>query len=370
MPIYKDGNIKKDGKQKYRVCIRCKDLKGNAKQVERIVYGINEAKEELEKLKVEYSIEEQQKKIIFKDALKVFYSRREYEVRITTHLKHQSIMNIYVEPYFNDYCLGDITPDVVQRWKDEINKTNLSIITKKHIYNALSVFLNYCVRMDYIPTSPLNKVPNFVDKNDIPKEMDFYTPEEFRLFITAAKNQAIEQEKLGDLYEWNYYVFFNIAFYIGARKGEINALTWSDITSDNCLKINKSVTQKLKTGDKKTYKTRVVKMPKALVDILEEHKKRCFSSPSVNMDSPITNKIRDSTIWKKSNKYSQLAQVKQIRIHDFRHSHATVLFNAKVNIKEISRRLGHASVQMTINTYSHLYREEEDAAINVLDNLF
>lgn len=64
-----------------------------------------------------------------------------------------------------------------------------------------------------------------------------------------------------------------------------------------------------------------------------------------------------------------MAGVKKIRIHDFRHSHASLLANAGINIQEVARRLGHSRIEMTWNTYSHLYPKEEERAIKVLDEI-
>lgn len=80
--------------------------------------------------------------------------------------------------------------------------------------------------------------------------MQFYTWQEFKTFISNANKEAIKKERLlNDLSEWNYYVFFNIAFYTGMRKGEIYALKWSDI--DFCrgiLLVTRTLTQRLKGG--------------------------------------------------------------------------------------------------------------------------
>jgi integrase len=61
--------------------------------------------------------------------------------------------------------------------------------------------------------------------------------------------------------------------------------------------------------------------------------------------------------------------LKVIRIHDYRHSHVSVLANNGINIQEIARRLGHSKVDMTWNTYSHLYPREEERAVDVLNNI-
>ena len=63
------------------------------------------------------------------------------------------------------------------------------------------------------------------------------------------------------------------------------------------------------------------------------------------------------------------AELPLIRFHDLRHSHASLLANEGINIQEIARRLGHSNVQMTWNTYSHLYPREEKRAVEILNRI-
>ena len=58
-----------------------------------------------------------------------------------------------------------------------------------------------------------------------------------------------------------------------------------------------------------------------------------------------------------------------IRVHDFRHTHASILVNEGINIQEIARRLGHAKIEMTWNTYAHLYPREEERAVSILNKI-
>ena len=77
--------------------------------------------------------------------------------------------------------------------------------------------------------------------------------------------------------------------------------------------------------------------------------------------------LTDAMLQKRNEKYSSLAELKRIRIHDFRHSHASFLAFMGINIQEIARRLGHAKIEMTWNTYAHLYPKEEERATAVLN---
>lgn len=105
---------------------------------------------------------------------------------------------------------------------------------------------------------------------------------------------------------------------------------------------------------------------------MDEHKARWKAVPGFTETYKVcggTRSLRDTTIEKHNRRFAELAGVKKIRIHDFRHSHASLLANAGINIQEVARRLGHSRIEMTWNTYSHLYPKEEERAIKVLDEI-
>ena len=111
-------------------------------------------------------------------------------------------------------------------------------------------------------------------------------------------------------------------------------------------------------------------MPLPLIQILSEHKKRQAQLAHFTEEYRICGgerSLRDSTVQNRNKLYAKLSGLHDIRIHDFRHSHVSVLANEGINIQEIARRLGHSRVEMTWNTYSHLYPREEERAVNVLN---
>lgn len=228
--------------------------------------------------------------------------------------------------------------------------------------------------MEYIVKNPLKNVGNFKDAYEHKEEMSFYTADEFKKFIAAARARA--EQSANSINEWNYYVFFSIAFYGGLRKGEIYALKWTDL-KDDVLYIRRSISQKLKGEDRETppktkSSIRDIQIPVPLVKVLEEHKERCKKLSGYSDDWRICGGptcIRDSTVSRRNDEYSKAARLKHIRIHDFRHSHVSVLANAGINIHEVSRRMGHENVEETWNTYCHMYPKEAERAINALNNV-
>ena len=375
MPIYKMKG-RRDGKQKYRVRINYKDIMGIPRQVDRVVYGADEAKILELKLKQNLRQESPAKRMTLRELFDEYCSVKKNEVRETTLDKFMRISELHILPELGHFKLENLTPRVLVRWKATIEKKNLALRTKQSIYSPLRTLLNYSVKIGYIPKNPLDNVGNFRSSGIIKKEMDFYTPEEFKAFINQARINAQDAEKRGFLSEWDYYVFFAIAFYTGLRKGEIHALQWGDI-SNNVLSVKRSIAQKLKGGDRETApknasSVRTLQIPDPLMKILNEHRKRWEVRPGFCTSFKVCGGercLRDTSIENHNRKFAKAAGIKKIRIHDFRHSHASLLANYGINIQEIARRLGHSNIEMTWNTYSHLYPKEEERAVQILNKI-
>lgn len=164
------------------------------------------------------------------------------------------------------------------------------------------------------------------------------------------------------------------------RKGEINALKWTDI-SNNTIHVRRSIAQKIKTANGEDIETppknktsyRDIQMPSKLIEILNEHKKlqkQLFKNFNENYRVCGGERcLRDTTIEKYNTNIATAVGLPHIRIHDYRHSHASLLANNGINIQEIARRLGHSNISMTWNTYSHLYPREEERALEILNTI-
>jgi len=382
MPIYRmDG--KKDGKNRYRVRVNYQDNMGKYKQIDRITYGNDEAKnlerELLHNLKKEVTHSNITLQCLFEEYIIV----KKHEVRESTLDKTIRILKFHILPDLGNLKLNKLNTSILQKWKLNIenklmnNKENLSVTTKKNIYAEFRAMLNYAVKMEYLSQNPLIRVGNFKDTNTIHKEMNYYTADEFQRFSKVAFKYAKKAEKSNNIYEWNYYVFFCIAFYTGLRKGEIHGLQWNDISDNKFLSVKRSITQKVKGGDRVTppknrTSIRTIQIPVPLQKVLSEHYKRCKTIAEFQEELKIcggTKALRDTSVENHNIRFAEIAGIKKIRIHDFRHSHASLLANNGINIQEIARRLGHAKIEMTWNTYSHLYSREEEKAMQVLDKI-
>lgn len=365
MPIYKTGE-KKNGLQQYKVRVNYTDDFGKAHSMTRIAYGLEEAK----RLEAELSVRNSKvgSNLTVPELIDLYLAAKKYDIRESTLDKSRRILNRFVRPL--DLRISRLNVQNLSEWKDRINNIGLSFRTKKNIYGEFRALLNWAVKMEYLQSNPIIKVGNFRDAYEKKREIKFYTPDEYLRYAASALEIAAER----DFYD--FFVFFSIAYYTGARKGEIHALTWNDIKGSE-LSITKSLNQKLHGADRITppknkSSTRTVQMPIPLIEILKKHYARAVEYKNFNDEFFICGglaPLRDSSLSSMNFEIARRAGLHHIRIHDFRHSHASLLANSGINILEISRRLGHSNIEQTLNTYSHLYPKEEERAVEVLNKI-
>ena len=318
MPIYKI-NKKKDGQQGYRVRVSVQGADGKYRQVEKTIYGKNAAQLAEQELLREYK-QEQKAPTSRMTVEELFNQYSEYhatETRRSTHETSMKRLRQWVLPYFKNKRLDKLTQKDFAGWKVKISNEDLLLSTKQNIFKTFSAMLNFAVKTELIPKNGLSALGNFKDSNALenPDEpLRYYTAEQFEKFIAVAKADCKTVK------DWNFYTFFCVAFFTGARKGEIHALRWSDVEG-NILHIRLSITQKLKTGDKGDIETipknkssiRDLQLPAPLITVLNEHKQRqkeaagdLFSENyriCGNGETP----LRDTSIDKRNRKYAKAA---------------------------------------------------------------
>lgn len=375
MPITKIDK-KKDGLQGYRVRVNYTDADGKYRQIERTAYGKTEALE-MERRILAESVNAPKKKSsqLFSEFAASYLAYKSGEVREISFQNSEKNLRLYILPTLGAIRLDRLSSSDIADWKTRMNDTGLSLRTKRNMFNDLSAVLNYALSLKLISENPARSIGNFRDPyfSHTAEVLHFYTPEEFLRYIHAAESFCSRPS------ERCYYVFFVLAYYTGMRKGELNALKWSDIDLDaRIIHVRRSVTQKLKgrgiveTPPKNKSSYRDIGIPTVLLDVLKDHRSLQQADPHFTEDYRVCggpNCLSDTTISNHNIKYATAANLPVLRIHDFRHSHASLLVNYGINIQEVARRLGHSNVQQTWNTYAHLYPKEEERALAVLDGI-
>lgn len=380
MAIFKDKRKKeKNGLKPYRVVIYVIDEQGKKKPIERHTYGLNEAKALEQQLEKQYNGDNgataKHGEMTVNELIEQYAKYHEMKTRATSHDATMRALRLRVQPYVGDCRLNELTQQKLSEWQIKLNGEKLSLVTKQNAYSAFTAMLNFAVKMEFIPKNNLTLLGNFKDTAlmDAPQQrLRYYTKEQFQKYITTMKSDCKTVE------DWAYFVFFCIAFYTGARKGEIHALKWSDIDG-NIMHIRRSINQKLKgddveTSPKNQSSIRDLQIPEPLMAVLKEHKERQRNAAPIQFSEDFRvcggeRPLRDTSVDKHNRKYADKAELPHITIHEFRHSHVSLLANAGINIQEMARRLGHSNVQETWNTYSHLYKTAEERALEELNKI-
>lgn len=156
--------------------------------------------------------------------------------------------------------------------------------------------------------------------------------------------------------------YFRLLAFTGARRGEIGALTWQDI-SNNTLTINKAVTRTyagLEVGKTKTASSkRLVSLDSQTISDLKAFKKTTDKKGLI-FKSSTGGIMTDSLPRKWMHQILDDTDLRPIKIHGFRHTHASLCFEAGMTLKQVQYRLGHSDMKTTMNVYTHITKQAQD----------
>lgn len=293
----------------------------------------------------------------FKDFIEIYLKDMGSRLREHTMETKKYIIDLKIIPYFGEKSVNKITAADVRRWQNELMSQGYSQTYLKTINNQLTAIFNYAVRYYDLAANPCRKAGSMgKGKAD---EMLYWTKEEFNSFIEAIIDKR------------ESYLAFMIMYWTGVRIGELLALTPMDIDlENNVIHINKSY-QRLNRKDvitepKTPRSIRDISIPDFLAEDIRDYLDSLYNPDSEGRIFPFTKHFLENEM-KRGCKESG---VKKIRIHDLRHSHASLLVSLGFSPVEISDRLGHEKIETTIDTYSHLYPETRTAIANKLNEKY
>lgn len=301
----------------------------------------------------------------FKQLFEEFYEYKKDKVKRTTLRSYR--VNIKELSEFYELKIKDIKLEHYIAWRKSIGALDLADKTKNGYYKLLKTILNYGTKWhDFNFTSIYNKMEKFNDPNKPPKEMQFYTWEEFKQFISVI-----------DDIKWK--TLFEVLFFCGLRRGELRGLSWDNIDFFNKeLSVVKNVAQEGSTGEyiittpKTRTSTRTLPVPERVMNDLHELYLREKKQYGFNQKWFVfgdKEPLGDGILRHTKNKFCDLSGVKRIRIHDFRHSCVSVLINNGASIMIVAKYLGHAKIDETLNTYSHLFKNKMDEIVQTMNKL-
>ena len=298
--------------------------------------------------------------ILFSSLVENYMEDMGHRLKPTTMKNKRDIINTKVLPYFSRLKVCDIDTIKIRKWQNELlsyrdgKGAPYSQTYLKTCNNQLSAILNYAVAHYNLASNPC-RTAGSIGKSKA-SEMQFWTREQYELFSQNIKKSAVK-------------LAFDILFYTGMRSGELLALTPADISPDKRISINKNYAkidgQELILIPKTSKSRREITIPDFLYDDIHEYISKLGGIDKEDRIFYFTKSALETNI----KNIAQKSGLPQIRVHDLRHSHVSMLIEMGFSMKEISERLGHESIKTTLDTYGHLYPDKDVKLAEALNKL-
>lgn len=324
---------------------------------------------------------------LFSEVAESFFSIYQLERKAGSIRQMRSTLDTYILPSFGKKQISKITTSMLQKQVIEWSKIASAPINgarkrkvgsskdyKLHL-NVISRIFKHAISLGLVESNPCQTV--IVPKVKIEKtkrEINFYTKEELSsLFSTLERKN---RHNWSDEY---LNALLRLLIASGIRIGEAIALYWSDIDFENStVSISKTtVSHHLIQDSPKTNKSnRTIKIDSKAIETMHHwfiFQKQHFmklGNPQQYLVFPTSRgTVRNYTDLRNSLIIAEnSAGIKLLSFHAFRHSHASLCINSGMTYKVIQERLGHSTLQMTIDLYSHLENEKKEKELELFAN--
>lgn len=307
----------------------------------------------------------------FRQLYLLWFEQHSKDIKETTKQRIRIYFNNHILKELGELRINKITPLYCQKI---LNKWSESMVTYKQLRIYVNMVFKYAILIDTIKDNPMERTIIPKRKKQAKTETDsYYTKEELKEFFHC----------LLHLKDRRAYTFFRILAFIGLRKGEAMALTWNDLDfTNNLITVNKTLAE-LQSGvaiiqDTKTESSnRTVKADKQTMNILKEWKNHIlqekfrlgirqenfnesvvFCNSVLERENPYLYKSYANNVLKKVKRH--FPDMKITKVHDFRKTNASLLFESGASIKDVSQRLGHKSTKVTTDIYIMVTQTKQD----------
>lgn len=306
----------------------------------------------------------------FSDYLDRWLKHKKTRVAHSTYEHYKTYVDNHIKPAIGNVLVHELRPLILQDFYDSLLEQNkLAKQSIRHIQRIVSNCLNLGVKMGEIKTNVSTAIdPIRISK----KEQLYWNKHEVDIFLDAAKDHI-------------HYIAFYLAIFTGMRQGEILGLKWDSIDFDNKTLYVQRGLKKIEGGYelndlKNSSSYRSIAMSDGLYEELKKHRKRQneiklkIGEGYDNQDFVVATKVGTFVLPTNLGRAFRLIcnklEIPKIRFHDLRHTHASLLFSQNIHPKIVQERLGHSSIEITLDTYSHMLPNMQESAAQKLDEMF
>ena len=294
----------------------------------------------------------------FQNLYEIYMEDMAARLKQSTLLPKKTVLQTHILPFFGNKPINEIKASDVRRWQAKLmsSPNNYSQTYLKKINTELNSIINYAKRFYDLNTNPCGKAGTIGKAKA--EEMDYWTYDEYIAFREGVKDKPLS------------YICFEVLYWTGMREGELLALSPADIDFDNKLiSINRTYQRiggkDVFTSPKTRKSKRKIPIPDFLCQELSDYIQSRYMLDADERLFPVTK----SYLSHEMIRGCKNTGVKKIRIHDIRHSHASLLINQGCDALMLADRLGHEKVSTTLNTYSHLFPHKQQELVHSLESL-
>jgi integrase len=278
-------------------------------------------------------------------------------VKPSTFAGYKGVVCKRIIPKFGHMKLEQIKPVMITKYYRSLINEGLSEEYVEYIHSILKKAFDTAVKWEYVKSNIIHKVDKPKRKR---KQVNTWSIEECNRFLEYAKKDS----------KPHFYILYLLAIYTGMRRGEILGLKWTDVNFEQKkISVSRTLYYTKENGifeqsTKNEGSVRVISISDFVINELKKHRiwqmerKLQFGIP-YSEDGYITanskgEPLNPNYVYNHFAKMIEKAGVRKIRFHDLRHTHATIMLQLGEHPKVVSERLGHSSIEMTMNTYSHV----------------
>ncbi|MFT9849263.1 tyrosine-type recombinase/integrase [Aneurinibacillus sp. REN35] len=283
---------------------------------------------------------------------------KKHSLSVQTFTMYEIYAKAHILPVLGHTQLDKLTPISIQKFVSNIRSKELADATVERIYSIVNASLNTAVKMQLIPKN----VASLIDKPKRNKnQLTIWDVYQVNKFLSTAKESP-------------YYMTFFLAIMTGMRQGEILGLSWKDVDlNKGLLYITQTLAHNGKSiivGAKTKTSVRSIALSPSTIDALKEHQNNAGYNPyGLVVCSTTGTPVNPANLRREWLKLIKMSGIPQIRFHDLRHTHASLMLKQGEHIKVVSERLGHSKIQMTLDTYTHIMPNMQKEAASRFDNL-
>jgi integrase len=303
-------------------------------------------------------------------------------VREGTRYDYISLAKNYLLPALGSKRIVDISTVIIDQWLMSMKDQGYSAVTRKKSRQVASMIFKFALKKRFIQYNPIPD--SSIPRNEIGYRTQVREPltkNEWKEYLEVFRSTDLD-------------TFLHVGALLGLRRGEIIGLNWADIDFENCyLHVRNSareITFKRKDGSSKTelilndpktkHSKRKLPLEPVLVDALHRQQLRqkksklaageSWQETGAVFTSSVGTRLYPSNVYKQYKKIISVANLRYVRIHDLRHSVATLLLDDEIPLESVSRLLGHSSLSITMDIYAQSLQSVPDRGAKGMADLY